>query len=152
MSYCSINDIQSVIANDDLVQLTNDTGGDSVDTTKIEDAISYVESIIDGYLRGRYSVPLTTVPDAIKYLAVDFVVYRLYSRRVNTEAPDNVLKKFYDVIKTLQDMQKGAFSLGIESVNTTNNPSLKTNKDSSISSLNKYFTKVKWDDYDTWLS
>ncbi|OGI00467.1 MAG: hypothetical protein A2Y25_12010 [Candidatus Melainabacteria bacterium GWF2_37_15] len=152
MSYCSTSDIQAVIANDDLVQLTNDSGGDTVDTTKITDAISYVDNIIDGYLRGRYDLPLASIPDELKYIAVDFVVYRLYSRRLYTEVPDSILKKYYEVIKTLQDIQKGAFNLGVENTSAFNNPALKTNKDTTSSSVNKYFNKEKWDEYDAWLS
>jgi len=152
MSYCSISDIQSVISNDDLVQLTNDTGGDSVDSDKITDAISYVDNIIDGYLRGRYDLPIASVPDELKYLAVDFVVYRLYSRRMYTEVPDSVLKKYHEVVKMLQDIQKGAFNPGMESAEAYDNPSLKINKDNSSSSVNKYFNKTKWDEYDSWLS
>ncbi len=152
MTYCSITDIQGVIANDDLVQLTNDTGGGTVDTTRITDAIAYVDNIIDGYLRGRYDLPLESAPDELKYLAVDFVVYRLYSRRMYTEVPDGVLKKYYDVVKTLQDIQKGAFNLGIEGSEAFGDPSLKINKDNTKSSLNKYFNRQKWEEYDSWLS
>ena len=147
MSYCSINDIQSVIANDDLAQLTNDSGGDTVDSNKITDAINYVDNIIDGYLRGRYNLPPTSIPDELKYLAVDFTVYRLYSRRLYTEIPDSVLKKYYEVIKTLEKVQKGVFNLGIESTDAFNNPALKTNKDTSASSVNKYYNSDKWDEY-----
>lgn len=152
MSYCSTTDIQAVIANDDLVQLTNDSGGDTVDTAKITDAINYVDNIIDGYLRGRYDLPIESVPDELKYLAVDFVVYRLYSRRMYTEVPDSILKKYHDVVKTLLDIQRGAFNLGIESSEAHDDPSLKTNKDTTSTSVNKYFNKTKWDEYDSWLS
>ncbi len=152
MTYCSISDIQSVIANDDLVQLTNDTGGDTVDTDKITDALNYVDNIIDGYLRGRYDLPLASTPDELKYLAIDFIVYRLYSRRMYTEVPESVIKKYQEVVKTLRDIQNGAFNLGIESSEAYDNPSLKTNKDSTSSSVNKFYNKTKWDEYDSWLS
>jgi len=148
MSYCSINDIKSVIANDDLVQLTNDSGSDFVDSGKITDAINYADNIIDGYLRGRYDLPPASIPDELKYLAVDFTVYRLYSRRLYTEVPDSVLKKYYEVIKTLENIQKGVFNLGIENTDAFNNPALKINKDTAPSSVNKYYNSDKWDEYD----
>ena len=151
MSYCSISDIQAVIANDDLVQLTNDSGSDTVDTNKINDAVSYVENVIDGYLRGRYDLPLASIPDELKYLAVDFVIYKLYSRRMYTEIPESVRRKYEEVIKTLEKIQKGSFNLGIESSEAFEQPTLKTNKDSSASSVNKYYNADKWDEYDAWL-
>ena len=151
MSYCSISDIQAVIANDDLVQLTNDSGSDTVDTNKINDAVSYVENVIDGYLRGRYDLPLASIPDELRYLTIDFVVYKLYSRRMYTEIPESVRRKYEEVIKTLEKIQKGSFNLGIESSEAFEQPTLKTNKDSSASSVNKYYNADKWDEYDAWL-
>ena len=151
MSYCSISDIQAVIANDDLVQLTNDSGSDTVDTNKINDAVSYVENVIDGYLRGRYDLPLASIPDELRYLTIDFVVYKLYSRRMYTEIPESVRRKYEEVIKTLEKIQKGSFNLGIESSEAFEQPTLKTNKDSSFSSVNKYYNADKWDEYDAWL-
>ncbi len=148
MSYCSTDDIQSVITNDDLVQLTNDSGGDSVDTTKITEAISYVDNIIDGYLRGRYDLPLASTPDELKYIAVDFVVYRLYSRRMSTEVPRSISEKHETVINLLSRIQKGTFNLGIETSEAFNNPALKINKSGSTSSVNKFYDSNKWDEYD----
>ncbi len=148
MNYCSVNDIQSVISNDDLVQLTNDSGGDYVDTAKISEAVLYAENIIDGYLRGRYDLPLAQVPDELKYIAVDFVVYRLYSLRMYTEIPRSVNEKYQNVIKILTQVQKGIFNLGIESSEAFNNPAIKINKSGSPSSVNKYYDSKKWDEYD----
>ena len=141
MSYCEITDISAVIANDDLVQLTNDSGGSTVDNTKITEAISYVDSIMDGYLRGRYSLPLSTVPDVLTSLAIDFTVYRLYSRRLYTEIPPSVDEKYREVVKTLKDIQGGRFNLGIETASS--NSYFKTNKTSS----SKEYNSKMWDTY-----
>jgi len=149
MSYCSTNDIQTVIAPDDLAQLTNDSGGDTADTTKITDSINYVDNIIDGYIRGRYDLPLDSTPDELKYLAVDFTVYRLYSRRMYTDIPDVVKQKYIDVIKTLEKIQLGVFNLGVESSEAFSEPALKTNKETSSSSVNKYYDQNKWDEYES---
>jgi phage gp36-like protein len=151
MSYCSVANIEAAIYNDDLVQLTNDSGGDTVDETKITDAMSYVDSLIDGYLRGRYTLPLLSIPDEIKYIAIDYVVYRLYSRRLVTEIPASVEQKYKEVIKLLTDIQNGKFSLGVEDTNGYDNPILDTNKSTTVSSVNKYYNEDKWDEYDAWL-
>jgi len=149
MSYCSTSDIQAVIANNDLIQLTNDSGGDTIDTATITEAINYVDNIIDGYLRGRYDLPLTSVPDELKYLAVDFVVYKLYSRRLYTEIPQSIKDNHINVIKTLKDIQTGIFNLGIETTEAYDNPALKINKTSSSGSTNKFYNSDKWDEYDS---
>lgn len=147
MSYCSTSDIQAVISNDDLVQLTNDSGGEIIDAAKITEAISYVDNIIDGYLRGRYDLPLASIPDELKYIAVDFVVYRLYSRRMSTEIPRSISEKHQNVVKILTQIQKGTFNIGVESSEAFNNPAIKTNKPGSSSSVNKYYDSKKWDEY-----
>ncbi|HSA06151.1 MAG TPA: DUF1320 domain-containing protein [Candidatus Gastranaerophilales bacterium] len=148
MTYCSISDITAAISNSDLAQLTNDSGGDTVDSSRIIDALNYVDNIIDGYLRGRYDLPLAVIPDELKYLAVDFVVYKLYSRRMFSEIPDSVNKSYQNVIKILEQIQKGTFNLGVETSEAFGNPALKTNKDSTSSSVNKFYTSEKWDEYD----
>ena len=152
MGYCSTTDITSAVTSSDLVQLTNDAGGTSVDTTKITEAISYVDNIVDGYLRGRYQLPLTSTPDELKYIAVDFVVYRLYSRRMTRSVPENILQRYKEIQQFLKDIQSGKFSLGIEDTNEIVDSRMKTNKSTTISTSNKYFTEEKWDGYgSSWL-
>ena len=151
MAYCSLPDITAVIPNDDLVQLTNDISGETVDSSKITDAITYSDSLIDGYLRGRYSLPLTSVPDIVKYLSVDLVVFRLYSRRMYTNLPEIIVAKQEQAVKTLKDIQTGKFNLGIEDTAAFSDPALKTNKTSLTASNNKFYNSDKWDEYDKWL-
>jgi phage gp36-like protein len=149
MGYCATADITSTIANSDLIQLTNDSGDAYVDTTKITDAISYVDNMIDGYIRGRYDLPLASTPDELKYLALDLVVYRLYSRRMYTDLPETVKENYSNAIKTLKDIQAGKFNLGVESTEAFSDPALKTNKTTTTSSVNKFYTENKWDEYDS---
>lgn len=150
MSYCTVDDIEANIPSVTLAQITSDTGS-SVDETVIETAIDYVDNIIDGYLRGRYTLPLNSTPDELKYIAVDYVTYRLYSRRLMTEIPESISNRFKEVTSLLKSIQKGTFSLGIEDTNAVANPKLKTNKSLNTSSVNKYYNEDKWDEYDTWL-
>ena len=146
MGYCVITDITAVIPNDKVIDLTNDSGGDTVDFDKITDAISYVDNIIDGYLRGRYDLPLASTPDELKYIAVDFVTYRLYSRRMYTDVPENVILRYKEILRILKDIQRGVYSLGIESTEAYGELSMKTNK----TSASKKYNSTKWDDY-AWL-
>ena len=147
MSYCSIADITAVIPHKELVQLTNDLEGDTVDSTKVTDAISYVDNVIDGYLRGRYSLPLTSTSDTLKYLAIDFVVYRLYSRRMLTDLPIAVEQKYKEIIRILSDIQRGNFNLGVESTDGYSDGKIVTDKGISTSTENKFYNKETWDTY-----
>ena len=138
MGYCSTADIVAAVSNEDLVQLTNDNGGDTVAVSKITSAIDYVDNMIDGYLRGRYNLPLTSTPDDIKYLAVDFVIHRLYSLRTFAPVPQNIEERYKEVKKRLYEIQSGKFSLGIEDTNELSNKLLMTNKTNDGTSTEKY--------------
>jgi phage gp36-like protein len=150
MTYCTIAQITSEVPDADLVQITNDiAGGSTVDNTVITNAIDYVDNIIDGYLRGRYTLPLPTVPDELKYIAIDYVKYRLYSRRMYTEIPPVIEQRYKEITQLLKDIQSGKFSLGVETISDS---PLTTDKTLTSSSTNKYYNQAKWDQYDSYLN
>ncbi len=112
--YCVLDDINKQVTTDILIQLTDDTQSGDIDPVVVEEAVIYSETLIDGYLRGRYTLPLSAVPDMVKILAVDLCIYRLYSRRFQTDIPDSISEKYKNSIKLLEQIQKGIISLGTE--------------------------------------
>ncbi|MEI8390083.1 MAG: DUF1320 domain-containing protein [bacterium] len=115
--YCLIEDIQKQVSQDTLIQLTDDNQTGEIDSVIVEEAILYSESLINGYLRGRYTLPLAinaNPPDILKILAVDLSIYRLYSRRFQTDTPDSISEKYKNSIKILEQIQRGIISLGLE--------------------------------------
>ena len=58
MDYCTIEDIETYVSTSTLIQLTSDYEQDEVDRVVAEEAIIYSSTLIDGYLRGRYTLPL----------------------------------------------------------------------------------------------
>lgn len=112
--YCRIEDIRQYLTEEDLVQLTNDRGTGTVDMQKVEQAISYAGGLINAYLRGRYSVPLSPVPELVKKLCVELAVYELYSRRLCLSMPEGLVERRKEIIKLLEHIQKGFVKLGIE--------------------------------------
>jgi phage gp36-like protein len=148
MSYCLASDIAAAVPSADLIQITNDAGGTTVDTTVVDNMISYVDNIIDGYIRGRYGLPLITIPDELKYLAIDFVVYKLYTRRMFTEVPESVNQRYKEIMGLLKDIQKGTYTLGIDTIESGK---MTTDKTAISSSKNQYYNEDKWDEFDSWL-
>lgn len=141
--YCSIIDIQKFVDTPTLVQLTDDNQTGVIDQSVIDEAIIYSETLIDGYLRGRYTIPLNQTPKIITFIALDLSIHRLYSRRLATDMPDSINEKYKTAIKVLEQIQKGVISLGVEV--TGNAPELgeyRTNKDGS-----KTFSKEALDAY-----
>ena len=114
MDYCTIEDIETHVSTSTLIQLTSDYEQDEVDRVVAEEAIIYSSTLIDGYLRGRYTLPLDARFPLLRIVAIDLSVYRLYSRRMRDDMPEVIEANYKNAIKILQDIQKGAISLETE--------------------------------------
>jgi len=112
--YCTLEDIKKAISEKNLIELTDDQGGGAIDTEKVQDAIEYAEQLINGYLRGRYPIPLEPVPELIRRLAVDIAVYQLYSRRFELDMPESMIQRRKETIKLLELIQAGKIQIGVE--------------------------------------
>ena len=133
--YCSVEDIEKQITHETLVQLTNDNSLPEVDEAVTFEAILYSSTLIDGYLRGRYNLPLDThlspIP-ILRIIAIDLSIYRLYSRRLQADMPESILAQYKETIKTLDKIQKGTITLELEnSQETLQNNEYLTNKNSN---------------------
>lgn len=112
MSYCNIDDIKNIIPEDELINLTNDNPSiiSVIDNNRFEAVSLIADSLIDGYLRARYPLPLKTIPLFIKQIAQDICAYRLYTRRPN-DIPEHIVKNYEYAIKNLTEIQKGNLHL-----------------------------------------
>ena len=133
MDYCTIEDIETHTSTPTLIQLTSDDGQEEVDRVVAQEAILYSSTLIDGYLRGRYTLPLDTHFPLLRILAIDLSIYRLYTRRMRNEMPEVIDNNYKNAIATLRDIQKGVITLQSEndSLETAsfNAEEYKTNKD-----------------------
>ena len=147
VSYCSSSDIESYVSTPTLIQLTNDDGGDVINDTVTQEAIIYASTLIDGYLRGRYTLPLDTQFPLLKILCIDIAVHRLYSRRMRDEMPEVIENAYKNAISTLRDIQKGVVSLQAENdlleSSGFNPQEYKTNKDL----IDRLFNRRKLSEY-----
>ena len=147
MGYCTIEDIETQTSTPTLIQLTSDDGQEEINRVVALEAILYSSTLIDGYLRGRYSLPLDTHFPLLRILAIDLSIYRLYSRRMRNEMPEVIETAYKNAISTLRDIQKGVITL--QSENDTlessgfNAEEYKTNKNI----LDKLFGKQKLNEY-----
>lgn len=108
MGYCRFEDITNIVSERELINLTNDKpSADSVaDKTRFEAVSKDTDSLINGYLRGRYKLPFSSVPAVIRQIAVDICAYRLYSRR-SQKIPEHIVNNYNSAISRLKDIQKG---------------------------------------------
>ena len=145
--YCTLDDIEKHTSTPTLIQLTSDDGQEIVDKTVVEEALLYSSALIDGYLRGRYSLPLDICFPLLRVLAIDLCIYRLYSRRMRNEMPEVIETAYKNAISTLRDIQKGVISLQSENdsleVAGFNAEEYKSNK----SIIDKLFNKERMLEY-----
>lgn len=145
--YCSTTDIKNYVSNATLIQLTDDDCKNEINFTVTREAILYSSTLIDGYLRGRYTLPLDTHFPLLKMLALDISVYRLYSRRMRNEIPEVIEKNYEIAISTLKDIQKGVITLQSENdlleTSDFNTTKYRTNKNI----LDKLFGKQRMSEY-----
>lgn len=116
MRYCTRQDIGQAIPEMTLLQLSNDdSAAEQPNESVIEEAVRQAEELVDGYLRGRYVLPLDPVPtvlrDAVVYLARQW----LYQRRPEGAVPDAVKDSRKDTIKLLETIRDGMVTLGMPS-------------------------------------
>ncbi|MFT0531606.1 gp436 family protein [Castellaniella hirudinis] len=115
--YCSLDDLRASIAARTLVELSQDDAtkvrAGEQDAAVIQRAIDQAEDLIDGYLRNRYTLPLSSVPTVIRDLAVSLARHALYARRPERDLPATVKSTYDGSIHTLGLIRDNRVSLGL---------------------------------------
>jgi len=145
MPYCNLDDLKHAIPEETLILLTDDASPPTiVADAVVEAAIADGDDVIDGYLRGRYNLPLAVTPKLIRRLSVDLAIYNIYTRRPEVEPPQNVKDRRAAALKLLSAIQKGEVALGIDTGSAPPSPGeYKTNK----SGADRVFSKTVLDQY-----
>jgi phage gp36-like protein len=114
MRYCTRADVGNAIPEMTLIQLSNDDpAAVSPNETVIEDGVRQAEELVDGYLRGRYNLPLDPVPTVLRDAVVYLARHWLYQRRPEGALPDAVKDSRKDTIKLLESIRDGVVTLGM---------------------------------------
>jgi phage gp36-like protein len=108
MSYCTQNDLETLVPVVELAELTNESG-DIPNSNIISEIINRVDAEIDSYISVRYIIPLTKTSDILKGLSIDMSIYHLYSRR--STIPPIRQTKYEDAIKFLQKIAQGSLNI-----------------------------------------
>lgn len=76
----------------------------------IERALADADDTINGYLSGRYAMPLSTVPSVLSRVACEMARFYLYDDQVT----DLVKDRHASNLKWLAEVAKGTVSLGVD--------------------------------------
>lgn len=114
MRYCSLDDLQLAIPPQTLIWLSNDDeSATTVNAGVVEQAVAQAEELIDGFLRGRYNLPLSPVPTIVKDMTVNLARHWLYARRPEgNELPDAVVRTHKSAMSLLETIRDGKLTIG----------------------------------------
>lgn len=108
-----------------LLQLTNDNQQDSLNTELLNNLIEIKSAEIDGYLIGRYQLPLKNSYPILKEICAALVVIALRQRRKVGLLTEAETAEYDRIIAKLKAIQKGEFILNEPSGSSSENVSSK---------------------------
>lgn len=114
MAYCTLDQLTDRYGEATLVSLTDraeiPTG--TVDTDVIDRAVADAAAQIDGYLAGRYALPLADTPPLVTDLALIITFWKLHLY----DPPQKVKDDYAGAIQMLRDISKGVVTLDVAGV------------------------------------
>ncbi|QEW05654.1 gp436 family protein [Nitrincola iocasae] len=108
--YATTQDMINRFGEDELQLLTDRDGSlGAIADLVLDQAIADASAEIDGYLGGRYQLPLPTVPAVLTRICCDIARYLLHDE----QAPEQLQKRYAEVVAFLRSLGKGEISLGL---------------------------------------
>lgn len=109
MTYSVEADLVNRFGEQEIIQLTDRNNLGAIDTAVLGQALADADAEIDGYIGGRYTLPLAAVPQILTGYACDIARYRLY----DDDAPEQVRLRYQDAVKFLALVGQGKIGLGL---------------------------------------
>lgn len=109
MTYATPSDLIARFGEPELIQQTDLEGTGAYDPDTVGRALEDATSLINGYVSGRYALPLATVPDLLVSLCCDLARYALYVDAV----PDLVKTRRDDAVAALREVSAGRLHLDV---------------------------------------
>jgi len=124
VSYCTQQSVQDELGGiNRLTEALDDRGSGQFDTALLQRLMDAASSAVDGFLSGRYVVPLAPVPALASEAALIFTLEKIYNRRKQGADENNPyeerasemrsrLKRISDRKESLDAKERPAFSPG----------------------------------------
>lgn len=109
MGYATKQNLIDRFGQEELIQLTDRGNTGAIDDTVLNQALADADAEIEGYLVGRYALPLVSVPPVLTRIACDVARYHLY----DDHATEQVRVRYEDVRKLLEGIASGKVQLGL---------------------------------------
>lgn len=112
MAYCTKQDLIDRFGETEVGRLSDRSMQGIIDDAVLDQVVADADAEIDGYLAGRYRLPLASVPVLLRRIACNLVRFYLYT----TAAPEDVRAAYDDAVKSLRGIARGEISLGLDAV------------------------------------
>lgn len=114
MSYASQADLVDRYGEDALIDLTDraDPPAGAIDAGVVTRALDDTDALIDGYLKGRYKLPLASPPPLLRDLAEQIAIYKLH----RNQAADKIANDYQGALKVLAQIAAGTVRLDVAGV------------------------------------
>lgn len=121
--YATADDFVLRIGEQQAIELTDRDRTGEINQQVLAVALADSSSQIDGYLLGRYPLPLVTIPDNLVRICCDIARYRLVSMSEVTTT-DEIIERYKLSLKELEQIAGGKISLGIATTDNTTDDSV----------------------------
>lgn len=111
--YAQVDDFVMRIGERESIELTDREMQGVVDEDLLQVALADSSSQIDGYLSGRYKLPLATVPQNLVRICCDLARYHLTSKSSVTMT-EEVENRYKFCLKELENISKGVVALSLD--------------------------------------
>lgn len=114
MTYATQADLVERYGEQMLIDLTDRAtpAAGTIDSGVVDRALADTDAAIDGYLKGRYALPLATTPPLLRDLAQAIAVYKLHRNTVSNKVSED-----YDgALRMLRDIGRGALRLDVAGI------------------------------------
>ncbi|MBI1201489.1 MAG: DUF1320 domain-containing protein [Rhodopseudomonas sp.] len=114
MTYASQADMTERFGESMMIDLTDraEPATGAIDADVVTRALEDADAAIDGYLKGRYKLPLAVTPPLLRDLAQAIAIYKLHR---NT-ASDKIAKDYDAAMRVLLQIGRGDVRLDVEGV------------------------------------
>jgi phage gp36-like protein len=113
VSYATLDLLTARYSERMLLDLTDRTPKNgAIDTAVVDRALADTDAVIDGFVAGKYGLPLAMVPPLLVDLALAIAIYKLHP----AAPPQKIRDDYTDALKSLDKIASGTIKLPIAGI------------------------------------
>ena len=135
-NYADLDDLRTMLPENVIIRLTDVNSLGEVNATVAEAYFAETDGDLDGYISRRRSVPVTPVPDKLKYLAIRWWFY--VAHRYRQSVSEDIETDHRRDVEWLEAYAAGEGSLGDDA-----DPGAQTSGDAEAEYNERVYTRAK---------